>query len=293
MQELFTLAGVSEYDTATREHYEYLGWFLSVSERIAGYALGNFEHAKELARRNAHALGWHPSRINEESVRYFSTLKEEKEMVDCVLRYVPENYKKNFYDNIEAFRAAWEIENGIRSSIRRKEMDLVPTIEKNEVRLDSYVRDAILEIYRQLPAPNPTINEEKFKKSLFDSKTILITLRIKDKNGKIVGYVKGGPLESHPLRRGTYDANLGKKNTAQMEWINIKPGYWGETGGHLLRSEFLKEAKRRGYSFVTSYVHRDVIISRKNRGEAIEIVQRYDPDKLDYYRVDLRKLSLL
>jgi hypothetical protein len=293
MQELFTLAGVSEYDTAAREHYEYLGWFLSVSERIAGYALGNFEHAKELARRNAHALGWHPSRINEESVRYFSTLKEEKEMVDCVLRYVPEKYKKNFYDNIEAFREAWEIENGIRSSIRRKEMDLVPTIEKNEVHLDSYVRDAILEIYRQLPAPNPTINEEKFKKSLSDSKTILITLRIKDKNGKIVGYVKGGPLESHPLRRGTYDANLGKKNTAQMEWINIKPGYWGETGGHLLRSEFLKEAKRRGYSFVTSYVHRDVIISRKNRGEAIEIVQRYDPDKLDYYRVDLRKISLL
>jgi len=78
-----------------------------------------------------------------------------------------------------------------------------------------------------------------------------------------------------------------------MEWINIKSGYWGETGGHLLRSEFLKEAKRRGYSFVTSYVHRDVIISRKNRGEAIEIVQRYDPDKLDYYRVDLRKLGLL
>ena len=123
MQELFTLAGVSEYDTAAREHYEYLGWFLSVSERIAGYALGNFEHAKELARRNAHALGWHPSRINEESVRYFSTLKEEKEMVDCVLRYVPEKYKKNFYDNIEAFREAWELENGIRSSIRRKEMD--------------------------------------------------------------------------------------------------------------------------------------------------------------------------
>ena len=124
MQELFTLAGVSEYDTVAREHYEYLGWFLSVSERIAGYALGNFEHAKELARRNAHALGWHPSRINDESVRYFSTLKEEKEMVDCVLRYVPEKYKKNFYDNIEAFREAWEIENGIRSSIRRKEMDI-------------------------------------------------------------------------------------------------------------------------------------------------------------------------
>jgi hypothetical protein len=264
---------------------------LYVSERIASYALGNFEHAKELARRNAHALGWHPSGINEESVRYFSSLKEEKEMVDCVLRYVREKYKKNFYDNIEAFREAWEPE-WYKKFNQTKGNGPSANNRKNEVNLDSYVRESILEIYRQLPAPIPTINEEKFKKSLSDSKTILITLRIEDKSGRIVGYVKGGPLESHPLRRGTYDANLGKKN-AQMEWINIKPGYWGETGSHLLRSQFLKEAKRRGYSFVTSYVHRNVIISRKNRGEAIEIVQRCDPDKLDCYRVDLRKLDLL
>lgn len=80
MLELFTRAGIPLYDGETRKHYEELGWSLSISERIAGYTLGDFERAKELARGNAHALGWHPSLINEESVKYFSLLKEEKEM---------------------------------------------------------------------------------------------------------------------------------------------------------------------------------------------------------------------
>ena len=64
-----------------------------------------------------------------------------------------------------------------------------------------------------------------------------------DENGKIVGYVKGGPLETYELRRGTHDSNVGKKNTAYMEWIGIKSGYWGGVGGHALRSEFLRKQK--------------------------------------------------
>jgi hypothetical protein len=76
-----------------------------------------------------------------------------------------------------------------------------------------------------------------------------------------------------------------------MEWIGIKSGYWGEAGGHLLRSEFLREARNRGYEYVTSYVSRLVITKRKERGEPIDTVQKYDPDKLDYYRIDLKKLT--
>ena len=290
MQKLFTVAGIPENDTKTRGHYEYLGWFLSVSERIAGYALGNIEHAKDLARRNGHALGWHPSLINEESVKYFSALKEEQEMVQCVLHGVPDEYKKNFFDNLQFFKESWEEEIKIRSSIRRNELSLISAVEKIGKNIDSSVGASILNIYRELPSPIP-INEKKFIRSLSDSSTIVITLRVKDEDGKIVGYVKGGPLENYKLRSGTQDENWGKKNTAHMEWISIKPGYWGETGGHLLRLHFLKEAKRRGYTFVTSYVHRNVIMSRINRGERIMIVQKYDPDKLDYYRSDLRSLS--
>jgi hypothetical protein len=219
-------------------------------------------------------------------------MKEEKEMMRTVLEYVPENYKKNFSDNVQSFKDAWEEENSIRASIKRNETNLVPVlIEKCDSNIDQNVRESILNIYRELPLPVPPIYENKFKKSLSDTNTILITLRVNDKNGEIVGYVKGGPLETYELRRGTYDHNVGKKNTAYMEWIGIKSGYWGEAGGHFLRSEFLREARNRGYEYVTSYVHRLVIAKRKERGEPIEIVQKYDPDKLDYYRINLKNLT--
>jgi hypothetical protein len=292
IEELFNRADIPENDSETREHYKQLGWFLSVSERIAGYALGDIEHGRDLARRNAHALGWHPSRINEESVRYFSIMKGEKEMMQTVLEHVPENYKKNFFDNIQSFRDAWEEENSIRASIKKNETNLVPAlIEKCGSNIDPNVRESVLKIYRELPLPVPPIYENKFKKLLSNSNSILITLRVNDENGEVVGYVKGGPLENYELRRGTYDTNVGKRNTAYMEWIGIKSGYWGEAGGHFLRSEFLKEARNRDYEYVTSYVHRLVITKRKERGEPIEIVQKYDPDRLDYYRVDLKRLT--
>jgi hypothetical protein len=298
MQELFLEAGIPENDIKSREHYEHLGWLLSVCERMAGYALGDFEHAKTLARRNAHALGWHPSLINEESVKYFSTLKEEKEMTQTVLHGLPDQLKKNFYENVEAFREAWEDENRTRSSIRKREVTFVCGVEKIEDNsLSPEIRDSIYNIYRELRVPLQ-LGTSQFLRSLHNKNTILITLKIKDRYDKyddvvgstIVGYVKGGPLENYSLRRGTYDENWGHHNTAHMEWICIKPGYWGEAGGHELRTSFLREAKLKGYFSVTSYVHRSVISSRIDRGEAIEIVQKYDPDKLDYYRVDLSKL---
>ncbi|HEY6405322.1 MAG TPA: hypothetical protein VIX38_04525, partial [Nitrososphaeraceae archaeon] len=69
-------------------------------------------------------------------------------------------------------------------------------------------------------------------------------------------------------------------------------GFWGENGGHILRIEFLKEARRRGFLYVSSYVHRNVVMKRIENGEKIDIVQKYDPDKLDYYRCDLRDISV-
>jgi hypothetical protein len=92
IQELFTSAGIPENDITIRKHYEDLGWFLSISDRITVYSLGNFEHCKELARRNAHSLGSHPSVINTESVKYFISLKEEKEMFERVLDGVSKEY---------------------------------------------------------------------------------------------------------------------------------------------------------------------------------------------------------
>ena len=88
MNGLFTQAGITNNDSSTRVHYHELGWFLSICNRIAGYSLGNFEYSKELARLNAHAMGWHPSIINEKFVNYFTALKEEKSMLKCFKQYL-------------------------------------------------------------------------------------------------------------------------------------------------------------------------------------------------------------
>ena len=302
IEELFTQAGIAENDTKTRQHYKDLGWFLSVSERIAGYALGDFEHSMVLARTNAHALGWHPSRIYEESVKYFSVLKEERRMFEYVLQGIPSEYKKRFFDNIASFKYIWTKEVDIRDSIRRNKITLIPIVEEigeseknssgvnNINTLPHNLIETVVKIFKELHVPVDINNETRFRKSLKWSDTILVTLRVKeaDKSGdEIVGYAKGAALENYQLRHGTHDENFGKRNTAYIEWIGIKAGFWGENGGHILRIEFLKEAKRRGYSYVSSYVHRDVIQHRINRGENIQTIQKYDPDKLDYYRYDL------
>ena len=311
MEELFTHAGIDENDSKRKQHYRDLGWFLSVSERIAGYALGNFEHAVVLARTNAHALGWHPSRIYEESVKYFSISKEERRMFEYVLRGIPPEYKKTFFDNMATFKGIWAREIDIRDSIRKNKITLIPVVEEigegnaNENENHSHhhpliqnTLESVLRIFKELHVPVDINNEARFRKSLNWSRTILVTLRVKhtDKpdEEETVGYAKGGPLENYHLRHGTHDENFGKENTAYMEWIGIKTGFWGENGGHILRLEFLNEAKRRrGYSFVSSYVHRNVIQHRINRGEDIEIIQKYDPDKLDYYRYDLSSENYL
>lgn len=304
IEELLSHAGIAKNDTKTRQHYKDLGWFLSVSERIAGYALGNFERAMVLARTNAHALGIHPSRINEESVSYFRALKEEKRMFEYVMRGVPPQYKSTFYGNMATFKSEWAKELNIRGSIGKNEITLVPIVEKingrekNQIEehLYSHVQSTIepvVSIFKEFHVPVDINNEVRFRKSFKWNDIILVTLRVKDGDKpyeEIVGYAKGAALENYQLRHGTHDKNFGKGNTVYLEWIGIKAGFRGQNGGHILRFEFLKEAKRLGYAYVSSYVHRDVIQHRTQRGENIEIIQKYDPDKLDYYRADLSTL---
>jgi hypothetical protein len=276
--------------------------------------LGDFKYAKELARRNARGIGWHSQVINEKSVEYFTALKlkDDKDTFERVIQSLPASYRKNFFDNVQGFREAWEKELEIKSSLRKNELNLVTVVEnimndRNIMNEDMF--DTIMKIRQEYCSPT-NFNDKDFRKSLYDPSTILITLRINSKDGVIVGYVKGGPLEKHKpkrgrydeslgklnaihmesLRRGTYDENIGKLNSVFMEWIAIQAGYLGEKGGHMLRSEFLKEAMRRGYTYVTSYYQRELIIDRKNKGEPIEIVQQYDAAMIDYYRMDLSQL---
>lgn len=121
MEELFTLAGIHRDDAVTRDHYEELGRFLSICDRIAGYTLRDFKDAKVLARRNAISMGWNTSVINEEFIKYFTTLKEEKNMLDMILKGISDNLRKNLFNNIDEFRRAWENEMRLKTSLRNNE----------------------------------------------------------------------------------------------------------------------------------------------------------------------------
>lgn len=314
IHELLSLSGIDSDDISTRQHYEKLGLFLSICDRIAGYCLGDFNYAKELARRNARGIGWHSQVINEKSVEYFTALKQrdDKDTFERVIQSLPVAFRKNFFDNVEGFREAWEKELEIKASLRKNELNFVTVVENitddaNKTNEDMF--DTIMRIRQEYCSPI-NLHDREFRKSLYDPSTILITLRINSNEGEIVGYVKGGPLEKHKpkrgrydesvgrmdtihmesLRRGTYDENLGKANSVFMEWMAIETGYMGEKGGHMLRSEFLKEARRLNYAYVTSYYQRELIIHRKSKGEPIEIVQQYDAAMIDYYRIDLSQL---
>jgi hypothetical protein len=212
-------------------------------------------------------------------------------MLNRVLDGISEEYKENYQNNINRFKESFLKEIEIKNAVRKREICLVFKSEDNN-NINPITLKALLSLYKELNNPLEINNEKKFTKSIKHPKTILVSLRLNETTGNVIGFAKGGPLEYYKLRRGTIEDNFGKKNTIFLERINIKTGYWGESGGHNLRMKFLSEAKSNGYKFVTGYVHRDVLIRRINNGEPIRIIQRYDPDKLDYYRLYLNKLTI-
>ena len=57
-----------------QNHIMEMGWYLSVIDRMSGYALGDFKKSMEMAKMNAHALAWRPSLIVRNAVAYFEEL---------------------------------------------------------------------------------------------------------------------------------------------------------------------------------------------------------------------------
>ncbi|GBC72949.1 hypothetical protein HRbin04_00344 [archaeon HR04] len=304
MDELFTRAGIPKNDRR-REHYMWLGWIVSIAERVAGYAMKDYSGCMEIAMKNAHALGWHPSIINREAVKYFKImLEDEKDMLDLILSAVPAEYRERFYTNVNSFKEAYARELEVREMIRQGLIRFNIKVENSKdggyYCSDSCI-NSLLRLHKLLPLPM-RISDKQFVSTLKRSDTLLITLSkvvngnndvdaSNDDGDNILGYSKGGPLELYRLRRGTRDENKGKRNTIYLEPISIDYPYWGVNGGHLLRYSFILEAKRRGYRFLTAYAHRSVIEERISKGEPIEVVCKYDPDRFDYYRYDLSKVD--
>ena len=141
-------------------------------------------------------------------------------------------------------------------------------------------------IFLELPRPL-RFNEKNFQESLTDSETILTTLRLNTLNGKIIGFAKGGMLENYNLRAEINDENYGKRNTIFLEPIALSTGYWGLGAGHILRQSFIMQAHTLNYKYLTSFAFRDVITSRVNGMEKAEFVTKFDPERWDYYRIQL------
>ena len=153
-------------------------------------------------------------------------------------------------------------------------------------RLDKDFQAGLFEIYNELPTPLQ-INRENFVKTVEDAKTILNTLRVGSSDGPIIGYSKGGPLENYVLRPEIIDGNYGKHNTVFLEPIALKMGYWGLRGGSEMRHLFTMQAHSMNYKYLTSFALRDVIQKRIDAQEKAEFVTKFDPERWDYYRIEL------
>ncbi len=287
IEKYLSMSDLTKNDPNKKEHYKKLGWFLSVADRIGGYALGNFFHALEMAKKNAHALAWHPNLIARRSVAYFEDLlNNESEMCDRVLHSLPKQMRKSFMDNVLGFMKLREEEILIKASLVYENVKLVPVIESTTRRQDEEFIETLRTIYEELPYPLQ-FKRETFSESIRDPNTILNTLRIGHEKGPIVGFAKGGPLEDYKLRTEITDKNYGMFNTMFLEPLALKTGYWGQKGGHEMRLLFTIQAEAKGYKFLTSFALRDVIQKRIERNEGAVFVKQFDPERWDYYRIKL------
>jgi hypothetical protein len=288
IKECFNRSEITKNDERKQEHFMNLGWFLSIVDRVSGYALGDFSKALEMAKKNAHALTWHPSLITKRSVSYFEDLlNNESRMCQNVLRSLPNEMRKNFMNSVLSFMRMREKEIKIESECVFDRLKLVPCKDPIKIRRDNNFISKIFSIYDELPKPLQ-LTRIGFTDSIKNDETIFVTLRLNNDMGDIVGFAKGGPLENYNLRKEISDENFGQKNTIFLEPIALKMGYWGFSGGSQLRELFYKEARERNYKFLTSFGLRDVIRERVSK-ESAEFVRLFDPEHWDYYRVNLEK----
>jgi len=283
----FKNSDITKEDKEKQVHFLKLGWFLSIADRVSGYALGNFAKGMEMAKMNAHALAWHPALILQRSVAYFEELlNKEPDMLQRVLCSLPKEMRKNFMENVKSFFALRQKEIQIQADYVYEDLKLVPIIERFSTRNDSGFIRQLYEIFEELPRPLQ-FKKDSFEESIRDPNTILNTLRLGDPQGEIIGYSKGGPLETYQLRPEVKDENYGLNNTIFLEPFPLKMGYWGLHGGREMRHLFTMQADAKKFKFLTSFALRDVIKKRVESHENAEFVAMFDPERWDYYRIKL------
>ena len=286
IKKCFETSELTKNDQQLQQHIMEMGWYLSVVDRIGGYALGDFTKAMEMAKMNAHALAWRPSIIIRTAVAYFEEiLNKETVMSKEILKALPKEMRKNFFDTVLSFMRIRQQEVTIQADYAYENLKLIPTIENQKQQADPEFIQALFDIFLELPKPLQ-FGKENFKESILEPETIINTLRLNDSKGEIVGFSKGGPLEKYQLREEIRDENYGLKNTIFLEPLALKMGYWGLRGGSEMRHMFIMQAHSMKYKYLTSFALRDVIKARIDKEDA-EFVAMFDPERWDYYRIKL------
>ena len=286
IKKCFETSELTKNDQQLQQHIMEIGWYLSVVDRIGGYALGDFTKSMEMAKMNAHALAWRPSIIIRTAVAYFEEiLNKETVMSKEILKALPKEMRKNFFDTVLSFMRIRQQEVTIQADYAYENLKLIPTIENQKQQADPEFIQTLFDIFLELPKPLQ-FGKENFKESIMEPETIINTLRLNDSNGEIVGFSKGGPLEKYQLREEIRDENYGLKNTIFLEPLALKMGYWGLRGGSEMRHMFIMQAHSMKYKYLTSFALRDVIKARIDKEDA-EFVALFDPERWDYYRIKL------
>jgi hypothetical protein len=286
IKQCFDVSILTRNNLVHQEHIMEMGSYLSVVDRVSGYALGDFAKAMEMAKMNAHALAWRPSLIIRSAVAYFEELlNKETDMVKAILKILPKEMRKNFFDTVLSFMKIRQQEITIQADYVYENLKLVPTIECMSTRKNPKFINTLYEIFLELPTPLQ-FEKENFERSIKDPQIIINTLRLNHKNGEIVGFSKGGPLEKYKLREEIRDENYGLGNTVFLEPLALKMGYWGLRGGSEMRHMFIMQSHSMKYKYMTSFALRDVISGRIEKEQA-EFVTLFDPERWDYYRIKI------
>ena len=206
-------------------------------------------------------------------------------MSKAILTVLPKEMRKNFFDTVLSFMKIRQQEITIQADYSYENLKLVPTIENTSIQKDPNFTKTLFDIFLELPKPLQ-FGKENFEESISDPETIINTLRLNDRNGEIVGFSKGGPLEKYQLREEIKDKNFGLKNTVFLEPLALKMGYWGLRGGSEMRHMFIMQAHSMKYDYLTSFALRDVIKARIDK-ESAEFVTQFDPERWDYYRIKI------
>lgn len=286
VKQCFERSEIARSNLELQQHIMGMGEYLSIVDRISGYALGDFTKSMEMAKMNAHALAWRPSVIIRSAVAYFEEiLNKETSMSKAILKALPKEMRKNFFDTVLSFMRIRQQEVSIQADYAYENLKLIPIIENQRQHENQEFVQTLFDIFLELPKPLQ-FGKEDFKKSIEDPETIINTLRLNDPNGEIVGFSKGGPLEKYQLREEIRDENFGLKNTIFLEPLALKMGYWGLRGGSEMRHMFIMQAHSMKYKYLTSFALRDVIKARIDKEQA-EFVTLFDPERWDYYRIKL------